>query len=354
MSKMILSEMGEKRIVKEITKLLSPNEKLLWGYGHDSAFIDLNLASDEILLMNTDRSGMNIAYKLGLADAKCVGDFAVSHAVSDVLVANGNPIALSVALLLPPDLSWEVLRDVVIGIDQAAKKYGCFIAAGDTKSNAKFAIIVTVVGKAKREQVLKRSGAEVGDHLVIVGNLGLMLAGLIAFKNNIKLTPSMQELFSKAIINQNPPYEFNLKLNKQKLAHASIDNSDGLLSSIFTLSRSSNLGILLNKNSFAISEFVCYIADQIGVVDPFQLCLGSGDWQHIYAVPDKFIDEFKHLAQVSNVPINIVGKFTQELENRIDLGDRICKLKCLENDRFGIGGTAWFDLLSHETSYYEE
>ena len=116
MSKMILSEMGEKRIVKEITKLLSPNEKLLWGYGHDSAFIDLNLASDEILLMNTDRSGMNIAYKLGLADAKCVGDFAVSHAVSDVLVANGNPIALSVALLLPPDLSWEVLRDVVIGI----------------------------------------------------------------------------------------------------------------------------------------------------------------------------------------------------------------------------------------------
>ena len=81
---MKLNEIGEKKLVRDLTSLYTPNPCLVGGFGHDSAILDIALSSDEYLLMNTDRSGMNIAYKLGLADASCVGDFAVSHAVSDI------------------------------------------------------------------------------------------------------------------------------------------------------------------------------------------------------------------------------------------------------------------------------
>ena len=58
-----LSELGEKTIVKEITSFLSVDERLIGGFGGDSAIISFGL-ENEFLLVNTDRSGMNIAYKL--------------------------------------------------------------------------------------------------------------------------------------------------------------------------------------------------------------------------------------------------------------------------------------------------
>ena len=51
-----LSDLGEKQLISEIIKILPSHPRLLGGFGHDSAFIDVNVNCDEVLLLNTDLS----------------------------------------------------------------------------------------------------------------------------------------------------------------------------------------------------------------------------------------------------------------------------------------------------------
>lgn len=350
MKKLILSDIGEKQLLEELLEKITPSPYLINGLGNDSAFIDIALAEDEVLLMNTDRSGINIAYKMGISDARCVGDFAVSHAVSDIFVAGGKPIAISLALLLPSDLSVEFVKAVMSGADFAARKYGAFIAAGDTKNNPKFGIVVTVAGKGAKNRILTRSNACPGDALVSIGWYGTMLAGLLAFKHGLALNQETSFLFRKALTYQNPPYELSMSVAEAGICHASIDNSDGLSGSIHSLCKKSGLGAIVYADRVPIRKEVRNVAETMGL-DPFQLALGSGDWQHIYAVPQDCVSQFLSLASKHQMMAAVIGEFTENKSVRIRKNSRDYIFPCLENDRFGIGGTSWFELLSSKIDY---
>ena len=324
---MKLTDIGEKKLVKELTSLYSEDPRLIGGFGHDSAILDINLSSDEYLLMNTDRSGMNIAYKLGLSDATCVGDFAVSHAVSDIYASGGKPVAVSIALMLPPDLTVEDVKDITVGANLAAKKYGAFIASGDTKHSNKFAMVVTVIGKAKRTNILTRSGAKPGDYLVSVGSFGTMLSGLIVIKNNFKVSDEEMKSLSNAIVYQNPPYEFSNLLYDKNLADACIDNSDGLASSLYSLCRNSGVGVVIDEAKIPIENIVRNIAKQLDV-NPFQLCLGSGDWQHIFSVPKQNIEDFVALAKSTKNTVAVIGMFDDSKQVSIKTNEGIFESGC--------------------------
>src|SRR5690606_12042857 len=82
-----IREAGERRMVAEITGMMLTPSMLIDGFGHDAAFVDLRQRDNELLVLNTDRSGLNAAYGLGLAGPECVGDFGVSHAISDIVVS---------------------------------------------------------------------------------------------------------------------------------------------------------------------------------------------------------------------------------------------------------------------------
>lgn len=327
-----ISEIGERQLISEIVGILSEDSRLVQGIGHDSAFLNINVSENEVLLMNTDRSGINIAYQLGIADGQCVGDFAVSHAISDIIASGGTPLAVSLAFLLPKDTEVDFVKDVVRGADKAAKKYGAFIACGDTKHNPKFAIVATAIGKCCKDQILTRSGAKEGDHIVVSGNLGTMIAGLVAIKNNIEISESARTLFNQALIFQNPPFELGAKISVLKLAHACTDNSDGLSTSIYSLCESSGVGAIINKKDIPIHSEVRKIADYFKI-DPFRFALASGDWQHIYAVPDENIENFMTVAKQINPYVASIGRFTRSKDILIEEDGRLRKFDLVENDR---------------------
>ena len=174
-----LSEIGEKKLISVLTGAISADARLHGGFGHDSGILDVSVANDEFLLVNTDRSGVNAAYSLGIANGECIGDFAVSHAVSDIFASGGVPMAVTMALLLPADISVSLAAEIMAGADRAARKYGAFIASGDTKRNSKLSAVVTAIGKCRKDCVLTRSGAKEGDLLVMTGALGTMISGMI-------------------------------------------------------------------------------------------------------------------------------------------------------------------------------
>jgi thiamine-monophosphate kinase len=330
----ILKELNEKTIVNEIIKTLEVSDNLLDGFGHDSAFINTKLLDDEVLLMNSDRSGLNIAYKLGLSNGECVGDFAISHAVSDIFVAGGYPLAISVVLLLPDNLTLGFVKEVMNGAQKAAKKYGAFLASGDTKKNSKFAMVVTVIGKGKKDKRLTRANAKKDDLLVVTGNLGTMVSGLLAIKKNLNISNDAKMLFEEALIYQNPPYKLALEISKNKIANASIDNSDGLTSSIYSLCNKSNVGAIIYESKLPIHPYSLEVAKLLSI-RPIQLTLTGGDWQYLYSIPKNKIDIINQIAEKMNYPITVIGKITEQEDILIKTIENDIKLlKRIENDRF--------------------
>ena len=350
-----ISELNEKILVSEITKLLEVDEMLLDGFGHDSAFINTTIQEDEILLMNTDRSGKNSAYRLGLANGECVGDFGVSHAISDIIASGGQPIAITVALLLPDDLTLGFVKEVMIGAQKAAKKYGAFLAAGDTKKNPKFAMVVTAIGKANKTERLTRSNAQKGDLLIVTGKLGTMLSGKIAFKQKLKISEEAEELFKDALIFQNPPYKLGTELSKSKLANSCTDISDGLPSSIHSLCNASGVGAVIDEAKIPIHEESIKIAHYLNI-RPMQLTLTGGDWQYLYAIPKKNIDKVHKIAKSVDFPISIIGEVIEENEVIIKtLENEYKSLSRVENDRFSKhSGESFFTILEKEIRFFDD
>lgn len=353
MNSKTLKELNEKIIVKEITEMLEVSDLLVDGFGNDSAFIDTTINEDEVLLMNTDRSGMNSAYTLGIANGECVGDFGVSHAISDIIASGGQPITISIALLLPDDITLGFVKEVMIGAQKAAKKYGAFLAAGDTKKNSKFAMVVTAIGKAHKEERLTRSGAKNDDLLVVTGNLGTMISGLIASKKDINISKEDKNIFEEALIYQNPPYKLGMKLSKANIANACTDISDGLASSLYSLCNASGLGAIIDESKLPIHNATRKIAETLKI-RPIQLTLAGGDWQYLYSISKEHIEDVYLIAKEVNWPVTVIGKIIKKnhivvktLENDFRIFNRI------ENDKFNKqSGESYFEKLANKVDCF--
>lgn len=352
MSEVKLAEIGEKKLISVLTAAILSDARLHGGFGHDSGILDVSVADDEYLLVNTDRSGVNVAYTLGLASGECIGDFAVSHAVSDIFASGGVPLAVTIALLLPPETSVSLAKEIMVGADLAARKYGAFIAAGDTKRNSKLSAVVTAIGKCRKDYALTRSGAQDGDLIVLTGALGTMIAGFIAYKNGFRLSEQEKKVFNEALIFQNPPYRLARDISSSRLAHACTDNSDGLSSSVHSLCASSGLGAVVYEDRIPMRKESIVIASKMGV-PPIQLSLASGDWEFLYAVPESDIDIFMETASWYSAEACVIGRFTKKRKVIISDDNGDFEFLKIENDRF-MEGRSTFDCLSNTISYKGE
>ena len=342
-----LREIGERFVVRSIKDSLAPSDLLLDGVGHDAAFIDLSLGDDEILVVNTDRSGLNIAYQLGLAGPQCVGDLGVSHAISDVVAAGGNPRAVTVALLLPPDTQMGFVRDVMKGAERAAARYGAIVAGGDTKQNPKFAMVVTAIGTARRDKRLPRSNAQPGDFLAVTGYLGSMLLGMIALRGNLELRSDVRRILEDALVNQNPPFELGRAIAEAGIANACMDISDGLPGALFAICSASGVGAVIDEGFLPVDPALEPLAETLDL-SPMQLTLGGGDWQFLYSIPANHLAEAEAIASQVGARLTVVGKVVAEKLLAARTREGHCfQLNRIEHDSFadGSGGRGYFDKL---------
>ena len=332
-----VGELGERYVVAEVTRGIRPPDFLLDGFGHDAAFVDLPRRADEVLVINTDRSGMNVAFKLGLAGPECVGDLGVSHAVSDVVVAGGAPKALTVALLLPADTTMGFVRGVMRGADAAAARYGASIVGGDTKQNAKFAIVVTVVGTAPRDRRVLRSGAQPGDLLVVTGYLGSMVLGLMALRRSLRVGERARRVVEGALVNQRPPYQLGRAVADAGIARAGVDISDGLPGAVHAICNASGVGALIDEGSIPLHPEVSDLVAATGL-GPLQLSSAGGDWQFLYSVPAERLGRLTQIAATVGASVHVVGSVVEAGMMAVRTAEGIWhRLERFEHDSFADG-----------------
>jgi thiamine-monophosphate kinase len=253
-----ISSLGEFGLIKHIQQqVFLKNASSLKGIGDDAAVID---GGEQSILLSTDMLTEGIHFDLSYVPLQHLGYKAVAVNVSDIAAMNGTPGQIVVGLGLSNRFSIEAIDALYSGIRAACEDYAVDLVGGDTTSSASGLVIsISIIGKARKENIAYRTGAKNNDIICVTGDLGGAYLGLqvLEREKQVFLTnPAMEpelEKYEYVVGRQLKPkarMDIIHELAELKIIPTSmIDVSDGLASELIHISESSGVGVKILRSS---------------------------------------------------------------------------------------------------------
>lgn len=270
---MNLSSLGEFGLIARLHEKLAQRGGVILGIGDDAAVLDA-LSSPVI---TCDALIENIHFRRDWSAPRDLGWKSLAVNVSDIAAMGGTPVAAFVCLALPRDVEVEWVEELYAGLEDAAREYDLTIAGGDTtKSPDAVMISVTLIGNAP--QPVLRSGAQVGDSLIVTGSIGDAAAGLFLLLNpTTPIEASVREtLMSRHHRPQARTSEMQAALGVTNAVHAALDLSDGLSGDAAHISRASGVTLEIDTGRLPLSPSCCALAASAGC-DALEWALSGGE-----------------------------------------------------------------------------
>lgn len=319
MSEELVSDLGEREIVRRIRGRIPGGPGVSLGVGDDTAAVE----TGPLTLVTSDALVEGVHFKLEWSPPRLVGRKALSVNLSDVAAMAGVPRFATVSLALPPATPWSFVDGLYDGLLERAAEAGVALVGGNVSGSiADLVVDVTLLGQG--DVLLRRSGAEPGDLIVTTGHLGAAAAGLSLlaqgarlFEDGLLETPGLwTESSSEAVehclraaLDPAPPLALGRTLSEHPEAHAGIDLSDGLSADLLRLCEESEVRARIDATAVAVDPFAAGLARARGV-DALQLALHGGeDYQLLLAVPPDRYQALCDLAQVWELQITRIGEF---------------------------------------------
>lgn len=161
---------GEFGLIEHIARSVElKNEESIKGIGDDAAVIDF---ADYQTVVTTDMLIEGVHFDLTFHPLLHLGYKAIVVNLSDIYAMNATPKQVLVAIGLSNRFSLEAVEKLYAGMLLACKKYGVDIVGGDTTSSKSGLVLsITAIGRAKKEDLVYRSGAKLNDLVCVSGDL---------------------------------------------------------------------------------------------------------------------------------------------------------------------------------------
>lgn len=215
------------------------------GIGDDTAVIRDIVNIDT--LITTDILVENVHFNLSYYSFYNVGYKAAIVNISDIIVKGGKPHSLFISIAIPKDKTLENITNFYNGLIDVCKMYNVSILGGDTtSSNRDFFVSITAIGTVEKNKAILRSGAKVGDNVYVLGVLGESDLGLK------KLLAHSRNYKDDTIQTHLSPKLFAstyYEIIKKHVVSSSLDVSDGLLKDLSHIAEMSNVCIEVEQNS---------------------------------------------------------------------------------------------------------
>ena len=174
------------------------------------------------------------------------------------------------------------------------------------------ALLVIHMGDGKKENLLFRNGARVGEDLYVSGTLGDSALGLRMLREKGRKKKS-KRLIQKHL-SPIPRIELGQAIAKHRLATSSIDVSDGLLIDTGHLLEESGVGVRIWEGRIPLSrDYQKWIHTYSR--DPFQIALRGGeDYELLFTAPPNMRKKISSLAFSLKIPITRIGEILPKKE----------------------------------------
>lgn len=281
------SEIGEFGFIDSIKgKCDIPIKGVIKGIGDDCAV--LGSRAGRVLLFTTDMLVEDIHFVIDRIPFFQLGRKAVAVNLSDIAAMGGRPLVALISLAIPVETEVEAIQELYGGMRDICEHYDLTIGGGDTVASPdKLVINLSVIGDARENEVLYRSGASPGDKIYLTGYVGDSVAGLKIVRNEITPPKGTGGYFIKAHNDPTPLIETGRSIAASGLASAMIDLSDGLLSDLGHICEESRVGALLFAEKIPLSSELKLLAGGAGF-NPLDLAISGGeDYQLLFTVSAK-------------------------------------------------------------------
>ena len=226
----------------------------------------------------------NIHFKREWMSLKELAYRAMIVNISDAIAMNAKPLYALLAVAMPKEFSKAQMKELSDGFIEAAQKYNIDIIGGDTISNTKLDITITIISKTKNP--LLRKGMKIGHLLAYTGKLG-------DSKKELQKLLRGGHLHSKSKFRNIVLRDKFISTCKRYLS-AGMDISDGIFSDLGKLSFVNSLGY----------RFFKHISKDIGCSGEEYEMLVSFDARHKKALIKR--------ARQTRTPLTIFAKATRK------------------------------------------
>lgn len=315
---MKLRELGEREL---IIKLLNQMREIYGGIlGYDD--VEAVKINEKLLVLKTDTFVKSSDLLPGMPP-ESIGRKLVVMNVSDFAAKGVKPLGMLVSLVAPREMEFDYIARIYKGILNTCKEYEIKFLGGDTSDGKELVISGFFYGYCKVSELIKRSGAKVGDIIATTGEFGktsvayqILLKGLKAPDEHILKQCLNAVYYPSARLRE------GLLLSKRKLVTAAMDSSDGLAISLYELSEASLVGFEIEE--IPIAKEAISFAEYHGL-DPLELALylGGEEYELIVTIPKEKWDEAKDVIRKCGGRLYYLGRVVpKEKGLYLKIGDR--------------------------------
>jgi thiamine-monophosphate kinase len=292
--------LGEFDVIARYFSRSSPRGDVLLGVGDDAAL--LTPAPGQALVAATDTLVEGRHFLAG-TPASAIGHQALAVNLSDLAAMGAEPAWALLSLSMPrPDERW--LADFADGLYALAERHGVALVGGDTVAGP-LVVTVEVLGFVPPAAALRRSGASVGDLIIVSGAPGVAAAGLEELQSG-RATFESKDARVRRFLHAEPRLALGRAL--RGFATAAMDVSDGLLGDLGKLARASSVGACIDLERLPVApELAGYpLAEQERLV-----LHGGDDYELLFTLPADRFGHIAHLAEAGGCSLQCIGSMVQ-------------------------------------------
>ena len=298
---MKLSDIGERKAIELISKILSRGDAAVW-IGDDCAAIDLD---KKYLLVSTDMISQKTHIPKEMTPFQ-IGYFIVAINLSDIAAKGGKTLGLVLSLGLPKSTSESYLKELMRGADACATRFDTCIVGGDTKESHDVTVCGTAFGIIKKDEFMPRKGVKPEDIVAVTGALGRASAGYSALKHHIQNQDVLEGLLKPV-----PRLKEGRALAVEKIVSSCMDISDGLSASLYQLQELNHVGFEIYQEQIPISLELLNLQKQLKI-DVYKHVLHfGGDYELLITIPPDKFDRAVKSVEKTGTNLTAIGKATK-------------------------------------------
>lgn len=272
-----LADRGEFGLIDALARRLPQGAEVRVAPGDDAAVVTVD---DCPVVVTTDVLVDSVHFRTDWSGPEDIGRRASAASLADVVAMGARPVALVVALTAPSTTESAWVLRLADGLRDEAALVGASVVGGDLSSGP-LQVAVTALGRLEGRDPVLRSGAQVGDQVVLSGRVGWAEAGLAVLSRGFRSPRVLVEAYRRPDV----PYAAVLEASEAGALRSLCDVSDGLLADLGHIAVSSGAAIDVESAQLEVGEPIASLAAAYGT-DPMPWVLGGGhDHAFVGTVP---------------------------------------------------------------------
>ena len=281
------------------------------GIGDDCAVIDTDTQQQLVTTVDTLIAGVHFPSQTSPAD---IAYKALAVNLSDLAAMGATPYYFTLALTLPT-LDEEWLERFSSALKALATEHNIQLIGGDTSKGA-LSITINATGTIQN-QILMRSGAEVGDGIFVSNTLGDAALAWQQIQQQQDPSAALLKQFNR------PQPQIKLGQALSAIANSCIDVSDGLQQDLSHILARSKVGAGIDVNALPLADEV---AQHIANTGDWCVALAGGDdYELCFTVPALKIKALRSIEKKLGIVLTKIGVITYKQGLQIEGLDKTCQ-----------------------------